>query len=226
MILTNAYVLIMKEGPFPGQTFELKGQSIIIGRDPASNLVVDDVEVSRRHARLVVQGSGFAIEDLGSTNGTFVEDQRIRNLVRLQPGATIRLGERISFSYEGLAPDEAETRDFSSTPPTSSQRMSSRAMRRAEPAPSPTPAFVQERAMPAAPDIESHRSETEQPAAPQSRLRPRRKGIRLPVFSKPWMIGCGIALVLGACALITFLWYVDANFLWCDVFGGLITACR
>ena len=216
MIMTNAFVLIMKEGPFPGQTFELKGQSVIIGRDPASNFVIDDIEVSRRHVRLIVQGSGFAIEDLGSTNGTFVDDQRIRNLVPLKPGATIRLGERISFSYEALAPDEAETRDFASTPPAASERMSSRSVRRAEPSTPPTPAFV----------LESPRSEVEHPAAPQSRLRPRRKGIRLPVFSKPWMIGCGIALVLGACALITFLWYVDANFLWCDVFGGLIPACR
>ncbi|MGH2583112.1 MAG: FHA domain-containing protein [Anaerolineales bacterium] len=222
--MTNSFVLIMTEGPFPGQRFDLKGQSVIIGRDPASNFVIDDIEVSRRHARLIVQGSGFAIEDLGSTNGTFVEDQRIRNLVPLQPGVTIRLGERISFSYEALAPDEAETRDFASTPPTSSQRMSSRAMRRGEPAPPPTPAFVSE---PKVESIESLGSgQPGEPAPAQSRLRPRRKGIRLPVFSRPWMIGCGILLILGLCAGITFLWYVDANFLWCDVFGGLIPTCR
>jgi pSer/pThr/pTyr-binding forkhead associated (FHA) protein len=222
--MLDSFVLTMKEGPMPGQRFEVKGQSVVLGRDPASNIVIDDNEVSRRHARLIVQGSGFAIEDLGSTNGTFVDDQRIRTVAPLSPGASIRLGERVSFSYDVLAPDEAETRDFASTPPTSSQRMSSRAMRRGEPVPPPTPAFVRE---PSEESVESLRSlESEEALPPQSRLRPRRKGIRLPVFSKPWMIGCGIALLLGLCGLITFLWYVDANFLWCDVFGGLIPACR
>jgi len=48
----------------------------------------------------------------------------------------------------------------------------------------------------------------------------------LPLFTQRWMMIAAVLLILGACAAISFFWYVDANFLWCDVFGGLISACR
>jgi hypothetical protein len=47
----------------------------------------------------------------------------------------------------------------------------------------------------------------------------------MPVFSQRWVMPVAIAVIFGACALTAFLWYVDANFLWCDVFGGIIPAC-
>lgn len=223
--MATLFVLIMKEGPEPGQSTELEKSSLILGRDPASDIVIDDVEVSRRHARLIAQSGGYAIEDLGSTNGTFVNDKRIRTVMPLQAGATVRLGELITFSYEATPPDESETRDFAATPPSASQRVAARPERgQAAPAaprlaPAP-PAFVD---LPL--EVESDPEAAEpQPATPRSR-RPRRSGIRLPIFSRPWMIGCGVLLLLGVCGLSAFFWYVDANFLWCDVFGGLIPAC-
>ena len=38
-------------------------------------------------------------------------------------------------------------------------------------------------------------------------------------------IGCGVLVLLGLCITVAGLWYIDANFLWCDVFGGLIPGC-
>lgn len=221
--MANQFVLIMQEGPEPGQRSELEKTSLILGRDPASDIVIDDVEISRRHARLIAQSGGYAIEDLGSTNGTFVNEKRIRTVVPLTAGTKIRLGELISFSYELVPPDETETRDFAATPPSASQRIAARSVRsQVVPAPATVapvePEFVQ-------PPLEVEPEPMDSPpAAPRAR-RPRRGGIRLPIFSRPWMIGCGILLLLGICGLSAFFWYVDANFLWCDVFGGLIPAC-
>lgn len=222
--MANLFVLIMTEGPEPGQRSELEKSSLILGRDPASDIVIDDVEVSRRHARLIAQSGGYAIEDLGSTNGTFVNEKRIRTVMPLQAGATVRLGELISFSYEVVPPDESETRDFAATPPSESQRVGGLVRRQVTPAPATAapvaPTFIEPPF-----EIEPEPEPAEPPPATPRARRPRRGGIRLPIFSRPWMIGCGILLLLGVCGLSAFFWYVDANFLWCDVFGGLIPAC-
>jgi pSer/pThr/pTyr-binding forkhead associated (FHA) protein len=220
--MANLFELVMEEGPEPGLRSELDKPSIILGRDPSSDVVVDDVEVSRRHARLIGQADGFAIEDLGSTNGTFVNGQRIRSVVPLRAGAKIRLGELVSFVYQEVKPDEAATRDFSSTPPSASQRIPhSQRMRAAAPAaPAAEPAPVKA----AAPTVEEATSGEEGAPPPRTR-RPRRGGIRLPLFSHKWTMGCGIIVAAGLVLGIAFFWYVDANFLWCDVFGGLIPAC-
>jgi predicted component of type VI protein secretion system len=221
--MANLFVLVMQEGPDLGQRSELEKNSVLIGRDPASDIVVDDVEVSRRHARLIAQSGGYTIEDLGSTNGTFVNEKRIRTITPLQPGANIRLGELIKFTYEIVPPDESETREFASTPPSASQRVAARSVaRQVTPAPATMapvePAFIE-------PVVEVEPEPADATPAPARLRRARRGGIRLPIFSRPWMIGGGALLLLGICGLTAFLWYVDANFLWCDVFGGLIPAC-
>lgn len=220
--MATAFVLTMKAGPAPGLRIELQKRSLVLGRDPVCDIVVDDAEVSRRHARLIAQSGGYAIEDLGSTNGTFVDGDRIRTVVTLRPGASLRLGETATFIYEAAAPDRVDTRDFNATPPSASQVVAARSLRAAPvvPAPiaKPTPAPA---ALPAEPVAQPPAVEL-----PPSRLRPRRKGLRLPIFSRTWMIGCGAIILLGLCAGIAFFWYVDANYLWCDVFGGMISACR
>ncbi len=211
------FVLIMKEGPTPGRRTELsqESRSLLIGRDPACNLVVNDVEVSRRHARLIAQSGGYAIEDLGSTNGTFVNDQRISDIATLQPGSSIRLGDHVLFTYEVVPADEAGTMG---TPVKQIKTGTTpRYMRPPRfPAPPVPPAEAQEPA-----PVE----EPEPAPAPAVRRRPRRGGIRLPLFTQRWMMIAAIVVILGACAAIFFFWYIDANYLWCDVFGNLIPAC-
>ncbi len=215
--MATAFVLTMQAGPAPGLRIELQKRSLVLGRDPVCDIVVDDAEVSRRHARLIAQSGGYAIEDLGSTNGTFVDGERIRSVVSLRPGASLRLGETATFLYEAAAPDRVETRDFAATPPSVSRQVAALRAAPIEPAPTAVP-----------PEVPAFTAEpAAQPeAVPPSRLRPRRKGLRLPIFSRTWMLGCGAIILLGLCAGIAFFWYVDANYLWCDVFGGLITACR
>src|SRR4051794_41606089 len=66
----------------------------VIGRE-GTDIVLQDPEVSRRHAAIRVQGEDVAIEDLGSTNGTFVNDQRIEGTRALRDGDTVRFGNTV-----------------------------------------------------------------------------------------------------------------------------------
>ena len=72
---------------------------LTIGRVPPCELVLPDREVSRRHCRIEVQGEHALLTDLDSTNGTFVEGQRIGGPTRLNPGARITIGPN-TLSYE------------------------------------------------------------------------------------------------------------------------------
>jgi len=99
------YRLVLKTGPNSGQTFPLETGDTIIGRDAAATFVVNDPEVSRRHARISMQGANYIIEDLGSTNGTMVSGQRLAGPYILRPGEIITLGEHTRVLFEMVDPD-------------------------------------------------------------------------------------------------------------------------
>jgi pSer/pThr/pTyr-binding forkhead associated (FHA) protein len=65
----------------------------LIGRSSAANLVLDDEYTSGRHARLAPGPDGWILEDLGSTNGTFLGREQIRQPVPVRVGQTIRIGQ-------------------------------------------------------------------------------------------------------------------------------------
>jgi predicted component of type VI protein secretion system len=100
-----AFQLIMLSGPASGKSYPLNKKEIGIGRDVSNEVFINDAEVSRRHAHLTMQASTYAIEDTGSTNGTYVNGQRLIGTRLLQPGDTILLGEKVTLSYE-LVPDD------------------------------------------------------------------------------------------------------------------------
>ena len=101
----QSYQLVMKTGPAPGKTYLLEKSEVYIGRDVANDVFINDAEVSRRHARLIQQGGAYLVEDLGSTNGTYVNGQRIGGPSPLHSGDTVYLGENVSLSFEGLLHD-------------------------------------------------------------------------------------------------------------------------
>lgn len=93
--------LTVRKGPKVGQVFYLDTRSLIIGRDPMSDIIINDPEVSRQHARISETDNGFQIEDLGSTNGTFIDGQRLKSEpVQLVPGQSIGMGSGVSLLYE------------------------------------------------------------------------------------------------------------------------------
>lgn len=107
--MPSQFQLIMRSGPTPGAAFTLEGDQLTIGRDSANEIVINDAEVSRRHARLTFQGGKYVLEDLGSTNGTFVNGQRLAGPRVLKPGEVVSFGEQIVLVFEALNVDAGAT---------------------------------------------------------------------------------------------------------------------
>src|SRR4030095_3680198 len=107
--MASQFRLIMRAGPTPGAAFTLEGDQITIGRDSVNEVVINDAEISRRHARLTFQGGKYVLEDLGSTNGTFVNGQRLAGPRVLKPGEVVSFGEQIVVVFEATHFDAGAT---------------------------------------------------------------------------------------------------------------------
>lgn len=84
----------------------------LLGRDPAARVVIDDAAVSRRHARIVVAGGAATLEDLGSKNGTGLNDGELAAPTRLADGDAIRIGPVTLVFHAVLAQESTLTRRF------------------------------------------------------------------------------------------------------------------
>jgi pSer/pThr/pTyr-binding forkhead associated (FHA) protein len=98
--MATSYRLTMQRGPNVGKNYELVKDVVTMGRDMSNDIVINDAESSRHHARLTKQGVTYVIEDLGSTNGTFVNSARLSIPRPLNPGDTVGMGETITLTYE------------------------------------------------------------------------------------------------------------------------------
>ena len=107
--MPGQFQLTMRSGPNPGTVYTLDGDQLHIGRESSNEIAVNDAEVSRRHARLTFQGGKYVLEDMGSTNGTFVNGQRLTGPRVLKSGEVISLGEQIVFVYETVSSDPGAT---------------------------------------------------------------------------------------------------------------------
>jgi len=100
--------LINNQSSDPAKVFELIKSEIVIGRDEGVDVVIPTPAVSRRHAKLSMEGNGYVIEDLGSSNGTFVNGERLRARKALNAGDEIKLGQAITLSYTAPATQESQ----------------------------------------------------------------------------------------------------------------------
>lgn len=107
--MPSQYQLVMRSGPTPGAVYPLEGDQLTVGRDSSNGVAINDAEVSRRHARLTFQGGKYVIEDLGSTNGTFVNGQRLSGPHVLKPGDVVAFGEQIVLMYDAANIDPGAT---------------------------------------------------------------------------------------------------------------------
>jgi pSer/pThr/pTyr-binding forkhead associated (FHA) protein len=105
----SSFRLHVKKGPNLGMLIDVSRDVMVIGRDVTNDIVVADAEVSRQHARLKMTKAGLILEDLGSTNGTHVNGERISAPRVLKDGDEIGLGENAILALEELAPEEAAT---------------------------------------------------------------------------------------------------------------------
>ena len=94
-------VLIVVSGARAGTRVEVAGPSVTVGKGPSTLQIEDDPTVSTRHAMIAADRAGFVVTDLGSTNGTWVNNQRITQPTRLSDGDLVRFGNtQIKFRTE------------------------------------------------------------------------------------------------------------------------------
>ena len=185
------FQLIMRSGPTPGASFILEGDQLTVGRDSTNEIVINDAEISRRHSRLTFQGGKYVIEDLGSTNGTFVNGQRLAGPRVLKAGEVVSFGEQIVLVFEVTNFDAGAT--------IASPR-----------AAAPVPVVPRVVTVPPPPPVEYAGSVPDSPAPAPTIAK---------TNLTPILIGVGVLLVLCVCGGI--LWFIDANFLWCTFFPFL-----
>ena len=193
--MTSQFQLIMRSGPTPGAAFMLEGDQLTIGRDATNDIVINDAEISRRHARLTFQGGKYVLEDLGSTNGTFVNGQRLAGPRVLKAGEVVSFGEQIILVFEVNTVDAGATMV---SPRAAAVPSVSRPASPPPPAPAEYAGSV--------------------PASPAPVLADPARKTNLTPF-----IIAGIVL-LCLCSCVGVLWYIDANYLWC-VFFPFISGC-
>ncbi len=209
----STYQLVMRSGPTPGKVFPLEKNEVFIGRDLNNDLVISDAEISRKHARIVMQAGGFVIEDLGSTNGTAVEGQRLIGPYLLRPGEVITLGEHVTLAFEAAAFDPDATVASVPTQAPVYPPQETPALKPTGPlAPPPTPAPVYT----PPPEAYSVPSFTGQvPPGPEEAVQPKKSSNRLA------LILVIAVLLMAICVCAGVLYYIDANYLWCKVFPFL-----
>ena len=95
--------LVIVEGQDAGRELPIGG-TVLVGRDPGADVVIADTEISSRHASFAPVDGGVAVEDLGSTNGTFVNGQRLTGTRQLQAGDRVQLGATV-VEVRGLVTD-------------------------------------------------------------------------------------------------------------------------
>lgn len=156
----NAPSLEIMEGPKAGSRFVLEGknQTIVIGRDPACEFLVDSDVISRKHARIEKRFDTVILHDLGSKNGTYVNREKVKEK-RLQDGDIVHLGtlpllfrnpQELSFDLappavkkeEPVPPEPVPSFIPPSIPPGPEARVAKRQEPAEEIAPVPSPATI------------------------------------------------------------------------------------
>jgi len=87
--------LVVTEGSLQGTTIALGQAPILIGRAPECTLVLEDDYASGRHARFSLQSGVWILEDLGSTNGTFLGRNKVEAPTAVDPGTPVRIGRTV-----------------------------------------------------------------------------------------------------------------------------------
>jgi pSer/pThr/pTyr-binding forkhead associated (FHA) protein len=98
-------LLVVRRGPNAGARFLLDHDVTTSGRHPDSDIFLDDVTVSRRHAEFHRDGSTFTVRDVGSLNGTYVNRERVE-AATLASGDEVQIGKFRLVLIAGPRPDE------------------------------------------------------------------------------------------------------------------------
>jgi len=160
---SDSYRLVVRRGPQPNQVYTLAEDVLNLGRDITNNIVINDREVSRHHLRLMRGDEGYTIEDLGSTNGTFVNGKRVTGATLLKNGDMVGLGETVTLGYERVRGDQGAV---SAPPPANSYQAPPPQSPPAQPAvPSSDDAYRPPQSQPAPPQQQPYQPSPQSPPA-------------------------------------------------------------
>ena len=89
----SAAGFVVTDGPIAGSKYLLESGNSTLGRHPESSIFLDDITVSRRHAEILLSGDEARVEDVGSLNGTYLNQRQIDASQRLVPGDVLQIGK-------------------------------------------------------------------------------------------------------------------------------------
>jgi pSer/pThr/pTyr-binding forkhead associated (FHA) protein len=104
--------LTFRSGTSSGNEKEIITDLLRIGRDPANDFVIDEIEVSRNHAKITHKMKDYVIEDLNSTNGTFLNGKKLNKPEKLKDGDLIGLGGNIILEFSLRNESEKEGQEL------------------------------------------------------------------------------------------------------------------
>ncbi|HRE46240.1 MAG TPA: FHA domain-containing protein [Aggregatilineales bacterium] len=230
---SGSFRLIVRRGPQPNQVYELSKDVSTLGRDITNDIVINDPEVSRHHCRLTRGGGGYTMEDLGSTNGTFVNGQRLMGARPLAQGDQIGLGETVTLAYEAAFAPADFPRAAASQQPPPYQPVQSGQLPPAPQQPMQPPAPTLQ--MPQAPQGMGQMppAQANYPGAPAQQMgggyQPAPPGYaqqpygyepalsQNPGLGRWFFIGCGCLIVLCVVVTVIAAIYIDTNDLYCSI---------
>jgi pSer/pThr/pTyr-binding forkhead associated (FHA) protein len=192
--------LIVRTGPNAGMVFDLTKDVTTIGRDVTNDIVFGDSEVSRQHARLTRTPGGFVLEDLGSTNGSFVNSERLTAPRVLNPDDLIGFGDKVTLSFDAMKSDtDATVLSGAQVPSNATVLEAPPVVPAYTPPPIPVPVDpVPVIAQPTPPPQAYYEVDDDDEE-------------KRPFFRSGWFAaGCGCLVILGI--LGAFLWFMDAYY--------------
>jgi predicted component of type VI protein secretion system len=137
-----SFKLSVRQGPRPHLVFELDQPSYMIGREAGNEIVIEDPQVSRRHAQLTRQGHSYLIEDVGSTNGTYVNGKRVMAPTLLNNGDMIGLADTVIIAVQAPLPVGEEATVVSDASPYAPPTVPAFTPPVVQPQPAPKPVYV------------------------------------------------------------------------------------
>lgn len=223
MAASGSVTLSMRQGPRLNQVFELTKDVYTIGREAGNDIMIEDTQISRHHARLTRQGNSYVVEDLGSTNGAFVNGRRVSTPVSLSNGDMLGFADTIVFAVQVVNPMSDATVISRGTPGAT---VASPATAPAFAPPPPPPPPMRSTPPPQqpvyAPPPQPVYAQPQQPvyAQPQQPMQPQAKSNT----GRYVLIGLGCLVLLAVVAVIGLVaWsFIDcASFR--SIFGNIVT---
>lgn len=102
----TSFGIVFRSGPLAGKEENINSGEVIIGRDPKCQISIDDLQISRNHLKIYSKDPEIFLEDLNSTNGSFINGIRVKKATQLKQGDLVSLGENHVFEITFIEPDD------------------------------------------------------------------------------------------------------------------------